>query len=556
MSARPLAALLALVALSAHAAAPSKSRFGQFRIKPSRLEPSGRRPGVGLVTSVTVQRAFIDRGSEDGLAVGMKLQLFRGARSAATCEVESVGPHVATCKPGAIRVGDRFTLERRGPPPQVKAPALPATPEQLAPKLEELEEAEVPLHDFAGGKAFAQSGIGAELGLVHTSVAGLATPGSAFHQERADVAVYGQGLFGGLSFGANLSAIVWSRRPTAFRSPHTAVAQLQVRELWAAYQFKNGLQVALGRLTPRKAPGAGIVDGALLGWTAPSGVLALGAFGGSMPSPLTLTPLGGPYTAGAFLAARLGGETVKAVAFEPSLRLAWVGRTGQNRFETQALMRLWWGTRFDARLEAAAGFGGGQGTTPLDAVRFDAGARVAELVRLRVAARYSGGGDPWLGAAPIVPSQAVHGDAWAALELPSGFTLSAQGGAVYDLSTGLAQGRVGPELELPPLAGGALGLALGYDEEFGWLPGRSGYVQALLRPLPRFSIWARASVFHHSLVRRAEGVSGLDGALSLSVDARVWRWIWVRASGWARAGLTGKPVPAALYGQLGAGATF
>lgn len=556
MTARLLAILLSATAFGAHAAAPAKSRFGQFRIKPSRLEAARRQPGAGLVTSVTVQRAFIDRGSEDGLAAGMKLQLFRGSRSAATCEVEWVGPHVATCKPGAIRIGDRFTVERRGAPPQVKAPPPPATPEQLLPRLSELEEAELPLREFGGGKAFAQSGVTAELGLWHTSVAGLATPGSAFHQERADAAVYGRGLFGGLSFGANFSGLVWSRRPAGFRSPHTAAAQLQVRELWAAWQFKNGLQVALGRLTPRKAPGAGIVDGALLGWTAPSGVLALGAFGGSMPSPLTLTPLGGPYTAGAFLAARLGGETVKAVAFEPSLRLAWVGRQGANRFETQALLRLWWGARFDARLEAAAGFGGGQGATPLDAVRFDAGARVAELVRLRVAGRYSGGGDPWLGAAPILPSQAVHGDAFAALELPSGFTLSAQGGAVYDLTTGLAQGRVGPQLELPPFAGGALGFALGYDEEFGWLPGRSGYVQALVRPVPRFSVWARASVFHHSLVRRAEGLSGLDGALSVSLDARVWRWFWVRASGWARAGLTGKPVPAALQGQLGAGATF
>jgi hypothetical protein len=274
-----------------------------------------------------------------------------------------------------------------------------------------------------------------------------------------------------------------------------------------------------------------------------------------MPSPVTLTPLGGPYTAGAFVAARLGGETVKSAAFEPSLRLAWVGRPGSNRFETQALMKLWWGTRFDARLEAAAGFGAGAGTTPLDAVRLDVGGHLGP-VRLRLGARYSGGGDPWLGTAPIAPSQAVHADAHAAVELPAGWNLSLQGGGLYDFVTGLAQGRVGPQLDLPPFARGAVLLGVGYDEEFGWLPGRSGYLQLVLRPAPRVSVWTRASLFHHTLAPGAEGVSGLDGALSAAIDVRVWRWFWIRGSGWARAGLTGSPVPAALFGQLGLGATF
>lgn len=548
-------ALAAALAVAA-APAPSGKKFGGVRLRPARVEPAGRQAGQGAVVSVTVQRAYLDRGAEDGLVVGQKVQLFRGARSAASCEIESVGPHVATCLPGAIRIGDRFVLARKGTALAPRAPAPPASPQQLNTQRLQLEESEVALVEFTGGKAFGRAGVSAEVGLVHTSVAGLSTPGSAFHQERLDLAVYGQQLLGGLSFGADASAIVWSRRPAGFRSPHNAAAQLQVRELWAAWQFKNGLQIGLGRLTPRRAPGLGILDGGLIGWTSPSGAFALGAFGGALPSPVTLTPLGGPYTAGAYLAARLGGETVKAVAFEPSIRLAWVGRPATNRFETQALMKLWWGTLFDARLEAAAGFGDGQSSTRLDAVRFDAGARIAQLVRVRVAARYSGGGDPWLGTAPILPSQSLHGDAVVSLELPAGLLLSAQGGGLYDFTTRLAQGRVGPELELPPFAGGSLVFALGYDEEFGWLPGRSGYVQAVVRPFSRMSLWARASVFHHTLVRGAEGVSGLDGALSLAVDVRVWRWFWVRGSGWARMGLTGDPVPAALQGQLGVGATF
>jgi hypothetical protein len=150
----------------------------------------------------------------------------------------------------------------------------------------------------------------------------------------------------------------------------------------------------------------------------------------------------------------------------------------------------------------------------------------------------------------------VHADATVVLELPGGLNLVALGGGLYDFGTRMAQGRAGPELELPPLAGGAVLVSVGYDEEFGWLPGRSGYVQAMFRPVPRLSLWTRASVFHHTLARGVEGVSGLDGAVSLSVDLRVWRWFWLRGSGWARAGLTGSPVPAALSGQLGAGATF
>jgi hypothetical protein len=551
-----LALAAALVAPLASAAPQKPGRFGPFKLKPSRLESAPRQPGQGQVTSVTAQRAFIDRGAEDGLTVGTKVQLLRGTRSAATCEIESVGPHVATCKPGAIRVGDRFTVERKAGAIVPRAPAPPASPEQLAPRLEQLADAELPLVEFAGGKAFAQAGVTAELALVHASVAAFSSPDSAFHQERAEVAVFGSQLFGGLSFGARVTPIIWSRRPAAFRSPRTSFAQLEVRELWAAWQFKNGLQVAGGRLTPRKAPGAGIVDGAVLGWTSGQGAVSLGAYGGAMPSPVSLTPLGGPYTAGAFFAARLGGETVKAVAFEPSVRLAWVGRPGTNRFETQALMKLWWGALFDARLEAAAGFGDGAALTRLDAVRFDAGARVADLLRLRIGARYSGGGDPWLGTAPILPSQSIHTDALAALELPVGFTLLAQGGALYDFTTGLAQGRVGPELVLPPFFDGGLTLGVGYDEEFGWMPGRSGYLQVAVRPMPRLSIWGRASVFHRTLAPGVEGLASVDGALSLSIDLRLWRWFFVRGSGWARAGLWGEPLPAALQGQLALGASL
>jgi hypothetical protein len=548
-------ALLLLVLCSGAAAAAPRS-FGGLRIKPAGLEAPRRVAGQGQVTSVTAQRAYLDRGEDDGLAVGQKVQLLRGARAGSTCEIETLAPHVATCRGGAIRVGDRFAVDKRGGEKAPKAPAPPPLPEQLARQRSVLEDAEQPLVDFVGGKTLGQSGVSGEVALVHSSVAAFSTPGSAFHQERADVALYGRQLFGGLSFGANASAVLWSRRPSGFRSPHVAFAQLQVRELWAGWQFKNGAHFALGRLTPRKAPGVGLVDGGLFGWAAPSGALAVGAYGGAVPDPLTLTPLQGPFTAGAYLAARLGGENVKTMAFEPSLRLAWVGRGSAHRFETQALMRLWWGSRFDARLEAAAGFGAGAPQVPLDAVRLDLGGRIADLLRLRAAVRYSGGGDPWLGTAPIAPSQAVHADALAALELENGFTISLQGGVVTDLSTGLTQGRAGPELALPPIAGGLLGVALGYDEEFGWMPGRSGYVQASFRPVTRLNLWTRASVFHHTFAEGAEGLSGLDGALSLGVDLRVWRWFWVRGSGWARAGLSGKPVPAALQGQLALGATF
>lgn len=557
-----LAVLAALAALAApqSAAAPGASpapaqRFGKVRLKPSRLQVPVRQPGQGLVTSVTAQRAYLDRGAEDGLAVGAKLQLHRGGRTGATCEVESVGPHVATCRPGAIKVGDRFTLERRAGPAVPQAPPPPAAPDELAPRLAKLLEAELPLHAFQGGAGQAAAGVRAELGLFHTSIAAFTSPDTAFHQERADVAVYGSQLFGGLSFGADASAIVWSRRPAGFRSPHAAAAQLQVRELWAAWQFKNGFKAALGRLNPARAPGAGVVDGAQLSWTAASGVFGVGAYGGALPSPLTLTPLGGPYTAGLFAVGRLGGETVKAAAFEPSLRLAWLGRAGSNRFETQALLRLWWGSAFDARLEAAAGFGDGSSPAQLDAVRLDVGTRVAQVVRLRAAARYSGGGDRWLGAAPIYPSQAVHADAAAAVELPAGFVLHAQGGALYDFTAQRLQGRLGPELELPPFLGGALAFALGYDEELGWLPGRTGYLQVAVRPLPKVGVWARAAVFQRARREDVDGQAGVEGALSLSVDARVWRWLWVRGSGFARVGL-GEPSPVALSGQLGLGATF
>ena len=547
-----LALLVALPALGA----PRRKKPRAER-KPRAVQGTTRLPGVGQVTSVTAELAFLDRGAEDGLAVGAKVQLLRGGRQGAVCEVQAVGPHVAACKAGAVKPGDRFTVERKAAPPTPRLAAPPPGPDELARRRERVEAEPMPLREFDRQAGPRVEGLSATVALGHASWAGLSSPDAVFHQERLDASFRAQGLLGGLWAGVDLSALYWTRRSAAFRSPHTAAAQLLVREAFVGWRFRQGFGARLGRFVPLRAPGAALVDGAELGWLSPAGRLSVGVYGGALPDPVTLTPLRAPFTAGAFVSARFGGATAQVGLVEPALRVAWVGRPGVgNRIEADAALRAFWGTRFDGRLEVAAGFGDGAAPAMLDAVRLDLGLRPLDALRVRVGGRYSGGGDLWLGSAPIQPSQAIHADGAASWELPAGFVATVQGGAVKDLRTGLLQGRVGPELGLPAFAWGRLGAALGYDEEFGWLPGRSGYVRLSAWPVPRFALHVRASVFHQTYADEVEGMSGLDGGLSFALDARLFAWLWLRASGMGRIGFTAADRPGALSGQLALGGTL
>jgi hypothetical protein len=113
-----LGPLLALAVAAAQPASPLEAP-----------QPGPRSPGVGSVVQVTVARAYLDAGEDDGLVVGQVIALRRGAAEAGRCTVEAVAPDHATCTGGAPRPGDTFRLAQR-PAPRVKIVQLAPVPSE------------------------------------------------------------------------------------------------------------------------------------------------------------------------------------------------------------------------------------------------------------------------------------------------------------------------------------------------------------------------------------------------------------------------------------------
>jgi hypothetical protein len=67
---------------------------------------------------------------------------------------------------------------------------------------------------------------------------------------------------------------------------------------------------------------------------------------------------------------------------------------------------------------------------------------------------------------------------------------------------------------------------VGYDEELGWLPGRSAYVQT------SFTLFGRARILSRTswLQQMGGGLASNDIAETFNVEVSIFRWLWVRTS--------------------------
>lgn len=514
--------------------------------KPKRATPRrGPRPalatqtptGRGQITFATATTAYLDRGLIDGLAVGMGVTVTRQGRLVGRCTIATASEKWSTCSIEGMKVGDQLGGIDRALPPPPPAPPVPADAALLARRRLRVEAEAVPLVDYGGAVArlFTGGARHAAIAATHSSWADLASAGGPFHVERVDLGIYEVPIWQGLHASADLSVLHFTQRPAQFRSPVGSTALL-VRQLEVSFHRPDFPLIAqAGRTFTRHTPGLLMVDGAQAAWRNRDDTFEAGAYGGLLPDPATLQ-LSTRWGVGAFVMARFEpGQGRRASLVQVEGRLGYAARalTGAGRFEVAVAVRSWIARALDAHLQLELGVGAVSAPGFVDGARLELGWRPTEAVQVHAGASYRGssGSDTFeLGVTLPGGQPAIHADGGLTIELSPALWLGAATGVAADLSTALRQVRFGPELTLPRLFGGAAVLTLGYQEELGWLRGRTAWAQLVVTPAPRLRILGRGSWFHQEPAVGDEGIAGHEVGAALAIDLSIARWLWVRAS--------------------------
>jgi hypothetical protein len=510
------------------------------------LAPNKWVEGPGQITYVTADTVFVDRGSVDGVAVGNPLSVTRAGKTVGTCTVATVTEQAATCTGSGFQPGDRIGVVRK---PQAKAAPLPALPDakELAARLHTVEESPHALVDFEGGASVAPSGAAKVLSVVisHTTYSNFVGRGGPYQLQRLDAQLHNFRIWRGLHASADISVLNWSQRPPGYGNPYQANTQPFVRQVELDWHDAQGrFDVAAGRVWLRHAPGMSVMDGAQIGLKTSSGSVEGGLFGGLLPNALTLAP-STQWAAGAYGTARLStGSGADAFFLEPEARLNWANRDpagGGGRFEVGAALHTWIGRFFDAHALAQFGLVTAVAPGGLDFARVDLGLHPGERLQISLGARYRGNTNGDVASlevgAPTPGARGINADGAAMLALDK-LSLGLSGMIARDLDTTLTQASVGVQAQLPTLLGHTGGIAVGFNEEVGWLPGRSAWVQLTLSPHWRFRAQARFNWFMQDATPATLGIAGHELGVYLAFDIRFTTFLWLRLSALGRQALT------------------
>jgi hypothetical protein len=497
------------------------------------LQPARpRTPGVGRVVQATSARAYLDAGSEEGLAPGLALHLQRGDQALGHCTVETVGPNTATCTGLAAKPGDTFRLEPMIGP-QVKVVTLPSVPsdEELARRAAVVVAAPVAPVDYKAQLAGAPA-----LVAPHGAV-GQVSLGDAFWSSSGvtgwdvvtlDASVHGAAV-GPFTLDLDLSAQRWvAHSGDTFRPKEdTRLYVWQAQLGWAP--TGSAVAISAGRVLPWTIPGATAMDGAVIGWRKQG--WEAGLFGGLVPQPDTLGPTSTRSTAGGYwiLDHRSGDFYLRQEG-----RLAYV-RSPElgTRLELEANASLHTGAVLDLFGSARAAVGKVQAPALVDVGRLELSLRPVPRLAFSGGFEYGGLAVPYVSEPPAFGSRNRRADLSGMYDLGS-FKVGASGGFSHDSISTLDRAWFGPEVQLPRFFTHRLDLSLGYLEELGWLHGRSGWIQAVAKPWDSLRLIGRASWAHESSL----GMDPEEVGLSLSAVAELTRAIGLRATLLGHAGFS------------------
>jgi hypothetical protein len=479
---------------------------------------------AGTVAYVTAARAYLDAGSEDGLAPGTELALRRSGAIIGQCTVEVVAPHHAACTGARARAGDTFALPATSAPPPPRLLPPPPAEDVLARRRAVVESAPVGLVSFqAGPPASDVMPRTRALDVAVTHQSWDASPGGTSSKESLDILARGVPIADWLFLDVDARLEHWTAREAArFRPNDDTQFYLWQAQLTAVRG--DALTISAGRVLPWGIPGATIFDGGMAGWHGRRGETRteLGVFGGAVPEPDRLDFSTERFTGGAYwtLDKRAGGTTFRSEGRVAAVRTPELGTRGEASLTGRMFMRT-------LDLSAEVGLGvGGQEQAPggVDTARLDFTVRPAERLRLGGSFRYAGLDWPQPFEPPAFPGRSRAGDAFASYELAPWFRVGATGGMAADSASDVSRRWFGPELTFPGVLFGWGTVSGAYLEERGFLEGRSAYAQLVATPARWLWLLGRVSWVH-------EDVGGLaqdEGSVTLGGRAELTRHLALR----------------------------
>jgi hypothetical protein len=507
------------------------------------------RPPRGRVRHATARRAYLDAGKSDGLKLGDKLQLVRNARPMGECKIDQLADHGASCLADA-RVGDTVTLPAPPPEPPPAPPPPQVTPvdPSVQTRLDASGFVKVDFKRSPGRLSGALPLIDVSIG--HTAF--ITFNGGQFEQERLDFALEGLSLrFGGFRAFAQLTALVYSQRPSNVRFRPGDVFQIYVWDLEASSrEVGRSWTLSVGRVWPHHAPGLTVMDGLQVGWRSKSGDAEVGVLGGTLPDASTLYPsprwIGGLY----YGVTHAGGRNSVLRLFRHEARLSARDTALGPQLELEGLMQAWITRWVDVGAQTRATIGAGDWALPrFEAARASLGVHPKIPLRLYANFRYldSRVADPdALTASLFSTGRWFYSDADCSWDATRWLTLSLHGGEAQRTDTSLGRQYVGVDVVFPNAFRGNGGISLGYQEEFGWIAGRTANLQLTGNLPDRMRLQLRAAYFEDVPTANSH-IHELG--LYLSVDARLWRWLSLRISVLNRLGLDGGKTPVGLVGR-------
>ncbi len=515
--------------------------------------------GPGTVNFVTTDAVYVNRGGLDGVKVGDSLPILHSGKPVANCEVTALADHSAVCRSAkGVRAGDQLSVTRT--PGKTVAPLAPLPGQsELAAQFARVHAEAWPLVELGeGGPSGRPDGAWLRFSLAHLAFADLGATRGSFQLEQLNAA-FNQPLGHGLSVAADGTLLIWSRRPVGSAYPRTSVVQPFVRQLeltWRPNQVP--LTVRVGRVRPRHVPGLYALDGAQVGYHL-NGQTAEGEFGlygGLLPDTLTTMISTSQFSAGAYAMGRVAsGSGAEGSVFQGEARAGWAVRPNLgSRFEAATSLHGWVGRLFDAHGAVQFGLASAlQNAASLDVATLDVGLNT-ERLRVHASGRYRG--NSWLEAVPLgvqLPTtQSLHASADVTVTLSQQLLATVRGGVAFEFAGPLQQGYVGPEVTWLPWQG-RVGLSASYQEELGWLRGRTFGLGASVSPTPGFRVQARGSWFQQP----TPTLGANEWGAGLGVDARLASFLVMRLSGSYRNALSGPQVlPLAQRSSMQAMAQF
>lgn len=518
----------------------------------------GRALAEPRVSYVSGKRAYVNVGRSDGLQVGTRLRLSRGGRARGDCTVDELADHGAACKTTRARAGDLVSFDRAGAAvahAEPRARPTSITEAERSTVAAALESTQVELVEFQGAGRRAGLALGATLlrGAVGHE-AYVSFDGRQFERERIELSLNGVSIkWAGFRAFAQITAILSSVRPEGQRFRPEAVAQVYVWETeLSSRELGRPYVVSVGRIWTHHTPGLPLLDGAQVGWRHKEGKAEVGAYGGTLPDPITLVPSADRWTGGLYYAQTYTGTNRRRLRL-----LHTEGRLGVRggvaagpQLELEWALAAQVGRVFDFGVQARGTIGADDWTKPrFESARLHVGLRPTERLRIGAQVRYLGPSFTdydRLDFAAYGPStfggftqeQVVRANADLSWDPARWISLLVQGGYFRDTTADYGRGYAAVELSFPRLLRRAGGLSIGYSEELGWWSGRSANVQWSFLSSDRVRAMLRAAYLEDRPTGGYTDAASRELGLYGFVEARLVRWLSLRGTALARVPLT------------------